>query len=165
LDLREYSHKGNLEELMIRKIKKEEVYRIGEILAYANRLNYYPIFNDISFSFGVVNVKDIGDNYLKDEHFLNNTYVYVDEVIKGFIYLKNKEVDKLYVDSFFTSKGIGSELLKFAIDKFDVDKIWALEKNTRAIKFYQRHGFKLSKERKLEEGTSEYLVLLQRCTK
>ena len=40
-----------------------------------------------------------------------------------------------------TSSGIGASLLEFAIETFDVDHLWALEKNTRAIEFYKRHGF------------------------
>jgi len=147
---------------MIRKIEKEDVYRIGEILAYANRLNYYPIFNDINFSFKIVNVKDIGDECLKNEHFLNNAYVYEDEVIKGFVYLKGQEIDKLYVDSFFTSQGIGDQLLNYVIKEFNANELWALEKNKKAIKFYERHGFVFDGKKKLEEGTSEYLVHLIR---
>ena len=41
-------------------------------------------------------------------------------------------------------------------------RLWALEKNPRAIAFYQRHGFRVTEERRLEEGTEEYLVRLVR---
>ena len=44
----------------------------------------------------------------------------------------------------------------------DISFLWALEKNIRAIKFYQRHGFSLTNEKKYEEGTDEYLVKLIR---
>ncbi len=39
--------------------------------------------------------------------------------------------------------------------------MWALEKNFRAIKFYTKHGFKLTDERKYEDGTIEYLVKMK----
>jgi len=32
----------------------------------------------------------------------------------------------------------------------------------KAIRFYERHGFHVTEEKKLEEGTTEYLVRLER---
>ena len=43
-----------------------------------------------------------------------------------------------------------------------VTRLWALEKNERAIAFYARHGFFPNGEKKLEEGTEEYLIRLER---
>jgi len=40
--------------------------------------------------------------------------------------------------------------------------IWVLEKNTDAIRFYQRHGFALTEEKQYEEGTTEYIVKMVR---
>ena len=37
-----------------------------------------------------------------------------------------------------------------------------LDKNARAIRFYERHGFIAAGEKKPEDGTSEYLVLLKK---
>ena len=42
--------------------------------------------------------------------------------------------------------------------KFDVQDLFVLEKNIHAIRFYQCHGFSLTQERQLEEGTTEYIV-------
>ena len=36
------------------------------------------------------------------------------------------------------------------------------ERNTRAIAFYKRHGFRLTGQKKFEEGTTEYIVKLTR---
>ena len=38
----------------------------------------------------------------------------------------------------------------------------ALEMNEKAIRFYERHGFIATGEKKPEEGTTEYLVLLKK---
>ncbi len=52
------------------------------------------------------------------------------------------EIIKLYVDTFFFQKeGIGSKLIQYVIDKHHVDNLWVLEKNRKAITFYNRHGF------------------------
>ena len=40
--------------------------------------------------------------------------------------------------------------------------LWALEKNERALRFYERHGFTDTGERKYEDGTTEYLVKLSK---
>ena len=66
------------------------------------------------------------------------------------------------MDAFFQNQGVGAELIEFAKAEFAVTFLWALEKNVRAIRFYQRHGFHRTDARKLEEGTTEYLVMLER---
>ena len=40
--------------------------------------------------------------------------------------------------------------------------LWAIEKNTDAIRFYEAHGFHLTETKKYEEGTTEYLVMMKR---
>ena len=130
----------------IRKAKIEDLSRIAEIYIFNNRINYFPIFNDESFSFGELQVVSLIDNYFKNNEIIKNIYVFDDGLIRGF----------------FQNKGIGNELIEYAIKEFHADNLWALEKNTRAISFYQNHGFHLTGEKKLEEGTMEYLVKLER---
>ena len=101
-------------------------------------------------------------NYFSKEDVLKCLYVYDDGLVKGFVEIKHQEICKLYVDPFMQSKGIGSQLINYAIESKDVSYLWALEKNTRAVAFYQKHGFELTKEKCFEEGTSEYLVKLVR---
>ena len=72
-----------------------------------------------------------------------------------------EEVAELYVDYFFWEQGVGSKLLEFAKEKLGVCFLWALEKNTDAIRFYEAHGFHDSGERKPEEGTKEYLIKME----
>ncbi len=44
----------------------------------------------------------------------------------------------------------------------DTKIVWTLEKNEDAIRFYESHGFMLNGKRPLEEGTPEYIVMLER---
>lgn len=76
--------------------------------------------------------------------------------------MNETEICKLYVDTFFQSEGIGGKLLDFAVKELHADNLWALEKNVRAISFYQKHGFYLTGQKKFEEGTTEYLVEFKR---
>lgn len=146
----------------IRCAKIEDVARIAEIEIFNYRLNFYPIFRNDEFYFQELQVPNLIQNYLQAEDFLDNTYVYDDGVVKGFIRLEGQEVRKLFVEPVLQGKGIGDNLLAFAIKEKNVHFLWALEKNTRAIAFYRKHGFSVTNDKKLEEDTEEYLVLLER---
>lgn len=146
---------------MVRNAVNSDLSRIAEIYVFNNRINYFPIFKDETFSFGELQVISLIDYFKKDE-IIHNTYVFFDGIIKGFIQINKTEVCKLYVDTFFQGNGIGKELIEYAVTKLNADNLWALEKNTRAISFYKKHGFHLTGEKKFEEDTTEYLVKLER---
>ncbi|MCI8631871.1 MAG: GNAT family N-acetyltransferase [Lachnospiraceae bacterium] len=143
---------------MIRKVKNSDIGRIAEIIVYNNRINYFPIFQDIEYSFREFNVLSVAEKFRNNMDFMQHTYVYEDMVIKGFIYVMHQEVRKLYVDSFFQNQGIGRQLLQFAIREKEAQHLWALEKNTKALRFYERYGFYQDGQKKYEEGTSIFLV-------
>ena len=94
--------------------------------------------------------------------FIPSILVYDDGVVKGFLHYGGDEVRRLYVEPILQGQGIGAALLEYAIRELQVKRLWALEKNPRAIAFYKRHGFRVTEERRLEEGTEEYLVRLIR---
>lgn len=146
----------------IRKALINDLSRIAEIYIFNNRVNYFPIFKDEGFSFGELQVVSLIDNYFKKDEVIKNIYVFDDGLIKGFIQMNKKEICKIYVDTFFQSEGIGKELIEYAINELNADNLWALEKNSRAISFYKKHGFYLTGEKKFEEDTTEYLVKLER---
>lgn len=146
----------------VRKAKADDLSRIAEIYIFNNRVNYFPIFKDESFSFGELQVTSLIDNYFRKDEILNAIYVFDDGVIRGFFQINKTEICKIYVDTFFQNKGVGSKLLEYAIRKFQADNLWALEKNTRSISFYVKHGFHLTGEKKYEEDTTEYLVKMKR---
>lgn len=146
---------------MIRKAKKEDLSRIAEIFVFNNRINYFPIFQDAGYSFGELQVVSVIDRYFSRDEVLRDIYVYDDGLVKGFLLLEGTEIGKLYVEPCFQSQHIGQALIRFATDR-GADLVWTLEKNTRAIAFYARHGFRPTGEKKFEEGTTEYLVELRR---
>lgn len=146
---------------MIRKAKKEDLSRIAEIFVFNNRINYFPIFQDAGYSFGELQVVSVINRYFSRDEVLRDIYVYDDGLVKGFLLLEGTEIGKLYVEPCFQSQHIGQALIRFAIDR-GAELVWTLEKNTRAIAFYARHGFRPTGEKKFEEGTTEYLVELRR---
>ncbi|MBD5521298.1 MAG: GNAT family N-acetyltransferase [Lachnospiraceae bacterium] len=146
----------------IRKAVTQDASRLAEILIFTKRINYRKIFQDDKVSFGEMQVFPLAQDYIANPEKLTNIWVYDDEFVKGMLHIEGKEVIELYVDSFFQNKGIGAKLMEFAIRTFDVSNLFVLEKNSNAIRFYQRHGFSLTQERQLEKGTTEYIVKMTR---
>lgn len=146
----------------IRKALLQDVSRIAEISVFTKRMNYRPIFQNDKVSFGEIQVVPLAQEYMADSEKLENIWVYDDEFVKGFIHIEDSRIQELYVDSFFQNQGIGAALIDYAVQEFDARYLFVLEKNERAIRFYQRHGFSLTDERELEEGTIEYIVKMKR---
>ena len=143
----------------IRPATMDDLARIAEIEVFNYRLNFYPIFRSDEFYFGDMTVPNLMQLRAA---FIPDILVYDDGVVKGFLHFGGDEVRRLYVEPVLQGQGIGAALLEYAIREKQVERLWALEKNTRAIAFYQRHGFVVTEERRPEEGTEEYLVRLRR---
>ena len=147
---------------LIRKATIKDISRIAEILVFVKRMNYRVIFRNDAVSFGEIQVIPVAEQYSKPE-ILENICVYEAEgIVKGLIRIVGKEVVELYVEHFFQGQGIGAELIEFAKKEHDVKFLWVLEKNANAIRFYEAHGFHLTDNKKLEEGTPEYKVMMER---
>ncbi len=144
---------------MIRRAESKDLSRIAEIQVFNYRLYFYPIFKSDEYYFSELQVPSLMHSY---ESELDSLYVYDDGVIKGFIKIENTYIARLFVEPVLQNCSIGSRLLEYAVNEHHADHLWALEKNTKAIRFYERHGFFATGERKLEEGTAEYLILLKR---
>ena len=143
---------------IIREAKLDDLARIAEIEVFNYRLNFYHIFQDDIFYFQEMQVLNVINENKKR---LGQLWVYDDnEIVKGFMWVDSQQIKKLFVEPVLQSRGIGSTLLEYAVDKLGATYLWALEKNTRAIAFYKRHGFQTTEEKMLEEDTTEYLVKL-----
>lgn len=143
----------------IRQATIADLSRIAEIVIFNYRLNFYPIFQNDDYYFNELQVSKVAKQY---EDVVGNMWVYDDSVIKGVIQIENGEIKKLFVEPALQGKSIGSFLLKYAMEEHKANTLWALEKNIRAIRFYERYGFQITTNRKLEEDTTEYLVRLER---
>ena len=147
---------------MIRHATIADASRIAEILIFAKRMNYRNIFKNDKVSFGEMQVYPLAKRYIDNSDELKGMWVYDDEFVKGVININGKQIVELYVDSFFENQGIGSILIKYAIEQLDCDFLWVLEKNIKAIRFYQKHGFVITEEKRYERGTIEYIVKMKR---
>jgi putative acetyltransferase len=143
----------------VRKANMNDLSRIAEIQVFNYRLFFYPIFKSDDYYFSELSVPSLMREY---ESGLDSLYVYDDGVVKGFIKIEETYIARLFVEPVLQNASIGSRLLEYAIREHNADHLWALEKNAKAIRFYERHGFTVTGEKKPEDGTSEYLVLLRK---
>ena len=146
---------------MIRRATTDDLSRIAEILVFVKRMKYRAIFQNDDFSFGELQVLRVAEQY-KSPDILNNIWVYDDGIVKGLIHIEGNEIVELYVDYFFQNQGVGAALIEYAKQNYSVTYLWVIEKNVEAIQFYERHGFHVTNNKKLEEGTTVYLVMMER---
>ena len=143
----------------IRQATVDDLVRIAEIFVFNYRLNFYPIFQEDTFYFEELTVFNMVESFAKE---LDSIWVYDDGVVKGFIQIEKREVRRLFVEPTLQGKSIGADLLEYGIAEKDVDFLWVLEKNIKAIVFYKKHGFDTTKKKKYEEDTIEFLVRMER---
>ena len=142
----------------IRRAAEADVSRIAEIIVFNNRVNYFPLFGDEGFSFGKVQVLPLARQYLEDPDKLAQTWVYDDGVVKGLAVVRGDELYKLYVEPAFQGRGIGGRLLEHAVSALGARRLWVLERNARARRFYARHGFAPTGAQRFEDGTTITVV-------
>ena len=150
-------------EAAVRRAVPGDAGRLAEIEVFNYRLNFYPMFLDDRFYFAELTVERLAARYAARPEWTANTLVYDDGAVKGFVRLDGAEIAKLFVEPALQGHGIGAALLDRAA-ALGGRSLWALEKNAGALRFYARHGFVPTGERKPEEDTVEYLIRLERAT-
>lgn len=161
---------SNEQENRIRKATQADIPRLAEILIFAKRMAYRPIFCNDHVSFNEMQVVGLAAQLQKDEA-LEGVVVYDDGIVKGMMrrsdslcdaYPKGVELCEFFVDPFFQHGGIGGEMMRWLrkeSEGSDVQSIFllVLEKNADAIRFYERFGFSFDGTRVPVPGTEEYL--------
>ncbi len=145
----------------IRPARAEDLNRIAEIEIFDYRMFFYPIFRSDAYYFGEKTVPKLLTFYANEPGIVEHTVVYDDGVVKGFVRVKDGEIEKLFVEPVLQDRGIGGVLLRYAADVLGGRRLWVLEKNPRAIRFYERHGFHLTERKKRVDDTNEYLLLME----
>ena len=84
--------------------------------------------------------------YLKEKVLREDQIVIADESGKiiGFCAFKQGWLDHLYILPEYQGKGIGKSLLDKAKNASSQLQLWVFQKNTDAIKFYEKNGFTLA---------------------
>ena len=137
---------------MIRNLKDNDLDGIMEIWLCSNT----EAHSFVPESYWKNNFPGVKEALLKAE-----VYVYEDEngEIQGFIGFDGRYVAGLFVRKEARSKGVGKSILDFAKDKKESLSLSVYAKNVRAVKFYEREGFKPAAE-KIDGATGEREYLM-----
>ena len=149
----------------IRRANINDAPRIAEILVFSKRKNYRHIFNDDIGSFVGLQVYSLAKEYIENPELLNGTFVYDDGFVKGIINIDGSIIKELYVEPFFEGEGIGEKLVEFAKTKLNCNQLWVIDKNKRAKKFYEQHGFHETKETRLVPEAPNSDILERKMTR
>lgn len=132
--------------MMIRKLQDADIDRVADIWLDAN----LKAHSFISPQYWKGNFETVKKMLPQAE-----VYVYEnDREIWGFIGLKGEYIEGIFVSGEMQSRGIGKRLLDFVKTKKTELRLNVYQKNMRAIRFYQREGFKILREG-MDEATGE----------
>jgi putative acetyltransferase len=81
-----------------------------------------------------------------------------DEVI-GFIGLHEKKIEMLFLDPDYIGKGLGKQLMNFAMMNFNADEVDVNEGNDAAKTFYERCGFNVFGRTEKDDAGRDYPIL------
>lgn len=146
----------------IRPAALADAFRLAEIEVFNYRLNFYPIFRTDKYFFSELTVPVLTEEYRAEPKLIENSFVYDDGIIKGFIRLDGSYIEKLFVEPVFQRQGIGGALLDHAVRTAGANSLLVLEKNPGAIRFYERHGFRVTEERRRVDDTEEFFIVMRR---
>lgn len=65
----------------------------------------------------------------------------IDGRLIGVIAFNDDRIEQLYVDPGFQNAGAGTALLEIALETSRSLRLWTFQRNKRARRFYERHGF------------------------
>ena len=146
---------------MIRKLQKADINRVTDLWLDTN-------FKAHDF----IPAQYWKNNYDAVKEMLPQAEVYVYEDaggIQGFVGLSGEYIERIFVADETQSQGIGKRLLDHMKAIKDTLRLNVYQKNTRAIRFYQREGFVIQHEGSDEStGEKEYTMLwrqaaMRRC--
>lgn len=164
----------------IRPARAEDASRIAEIWIFAKRAAYRSIFQNDQVSFGEMQVLPLALELRDREGMRQDLWVYEEGFVKGVVRCTGTAeetaegtaeagtadgalwISDLYVEPFFQGDGVGRALLEHCMAMAQGAgkqlRLWVLEKNGRARRFYEKNGFVMTGGREEEPGTDEYLV-------
>ena len=156
---------------MIRPAVADDIPRLAEILIFAKRTAYRPIFRNDIISFNRMQVVPLARE-MREKGALDGILVYDDGIVKGMMKSRRTGYEacenslklcELYVDPFFQHCGIGHALMgRFFREAGELHAgcvfLWVLEKNRAARDFYEKCGFFFDGTKRLENSTEEYVL-------
>lgn len=79
--------------------------------------------------------------------------------ITGFMGTSEDKIEMLFIDPAFRGKGIGKELLSYAVNTLGIKKVDVNEQNEQAVGFYLRFGFEVTGRSAVDSMGKPYPIL------
>lgn len=118
---------------MIRRMKISEIDEIGNIWLQSN----LEAHNFIDKNYWQDNLIPVKEQFKQADIF-----VYAeDKNVLGFVGLQDNYIAGIFVKSEFRSHSIGRQLLDYLKSNYSNLNLDVYDKNSRAVKFYQKNGF------------------------
>ncbi|MBN9298250.1 MAG: GNAT family N-acetyltransferase [Filimonas sp.] len=88
-------------------------------------------------------------------------YCYVSDSgeVAGFLGVAEKKLEMLFLQPAYIGKGIGKQLITFAIEQLQVQWVDVNEGNTQATAFYTKAGFTIIGRTELDDAGKPYPIL------
>ncbi len=90
---------------------------------------------------------------------LNLHCLVVENKIIGFISIIERKIEMLFLDPGYIGKGLGQELLQFALRKHGACMVDVNEQNAQAVRFYKKSGFVVSERSAKDDLGFNYPLL------
>jgi putative acetyltransferase len=79
--------------------------------------------------------------------------------VAGFIGVAEQKIEMLFFSPDYIGKGLGRKLTDFAFSELKADKVDVNEQNSKAVKFYEKLGFKTYERTDINDQGKEYPLL------
>ncbi|TVL38478.1 acetyltransferase [Brachyspira hyodysenteriae] len=110
----------------------------------------------------IINISKYVKKYLIDiKHLI---IAEIEDNIVGFMGTENKKLEMLFLDPEAIGNGIGKELIKYAIENYDIKEVSVNEQNTNAYNFYKHMGFKDYKRDEYDDLGNNFPIIHMRIT-
>ncbi|KLI43975.1 acetyltransferase [Brachyspira hyodysenteriae] len=108
----------------------------------------------------IINISKYVKKYLIDiKHLI---IAEIEYNIVGFMGTENKKLEMLFLDPEAIGNGIGKELIKYAIENYDIKEVSVNEQNTNAYNFYKHMGFKDYKRDEYDDLGNNFPIIHMR---
>lgn len=108
----------------------------------------------------IINISKYVKKYLIDiKHLI---IVETEYDIIGFMGTENQKLEMLFLDPEAIGNGIGKELIKYAIENYDIKEVSVNEQNTNAYNFYKNMGFKDYKRDEYDDLGNNFPIIHMR---
>lgn len=79
--------------------------------------------------------------------------------VVGFMGIADTKLEMLFISPEEKGRGIGKQLVEYAVEKYSVNEVCVNEQNPQAVGFYQHLGFVVSKRTEYDEQGNPFPLL------